>query len=354
MIIDLRSTIRTHRGNPEVISPTARNNTGFLENVLGNNMEKHYLSRETVYKSGSRWGGGYPVPTASLMVQATHLAFDDHLGLTIRPDTLWYMITSQVAEYIKQNSSKYAYMFTDQPDEKKEIRVRDDSLVYGYPDNNWGNTIELFRNPLRAAVTDATADLFLAKFSTSTLEDDVTILVSFMDAASPFYKYTVETRCGITSIQLLGTREDYDLLVAKARQMAEAFPALAGYFRILVPVLIKIAGTFTALDQEFWSSFYRYKQESGIDLVTGWINTFQIFKQTKSGPIMKTDFNWVGNSWEVGVSIDGFTSHVSSVPFIWDYFGKLIPMRFIAGVIGVDYLEGHLDPRLGFGVFEEK
>jgi len=284
-------------------------------------------------------------------VPEAHLAFDQHLGLTIRPDTLWYMIVSQVAEFIKLHPYDYAFMFTTTPGQKQKIKVRDDSLVYGSPDNDWGRTIGRFQTPLRAAVTDDTANLFLAQFSTTTPEDKVAILVTFMDAASPYYEFEVVTLCGITSVQLLGVQEDYEHLQDKARRLANAFPALEDYFSALIPVLGQIAQSFDgAPDPEFWNSLYHYQSGSGISEVTGWINAFQIFQQTADGLLMKEDFNW-DHRWS-SVSVNTFPSHVSKVDFTWNYYGKEIPMTFVAGIIGVDYSEGHLDPRLGFGVYE--
>jgi hypothetical protein len=351
MIIDLsREVARRHLHSAyAVVQPVPDDNGVFLFGVLGSDTRPHYLSRQKIYR-GER-NNRFPIPTVSLAIQATHLAFDQHLGLTLRPDTLWYMIVSQVAEFIKLHPDEYAFMFTTKPDEKQLIEIRDDSLVYGSEGNDWGRTIELFRTPLRAAVIDVTADLFLANFTTTTPEDEVAVLVTFMDAASPYFKYRVNTLCGITSIQLLGTPEDYELLLNKTSRLANAFPALEQYFNVLLQVLSRIAESFTTSpDLEFWNSLYRFKAESGMDTVTGWINAFQIFRQTQAGLVMKEYFDWEQHWSSMGVST--FPSHVSKVDFVWNYYGQHIPMAFAAGVIGVDYTEGRLDPRLGFGIYE--
>ncbi len=71
---------------------------------------------------------------------------------------------------------------------------------------------------------------------------------------------------------------------------------------------------------------------------------------------MKKQFGWRSNEW--GWRTDSFPSHISKVPFIWEYERELprreIPMIFSAGVYGVEYQNDFLTPKLGFGVFEPK
>jgi hypothetical protein len=48
-----------------------------------------------------------------------------------------------------------------------------------------------------------------------------------------------------------------------------------------------------------------------------------------------------------------FPSHVSTVPFVWDYVGTRYDMTFAAGVTGVDFDDDtFLAPRLGYAVVE--
>lgn len=357
MLIDIRSTMKEERRRChfEPISPIAIPNSDFLNEVLGGGLKPHYLSRNQVYKYEDRLFLNYEVTSASLMVQSAHMAFTGHNGLTIRPDVLWFMIVSQIAEYVKQNVNQFAHLFTTTPGQKKEILVRDDSLVYGSLDNDWRNTIELFRHPLRNAVTDETADLFLTRFSTSSPEDEVALLVAFMDSASPYYEFTVQTLCGIPSINLLGIQSDYAMIIIKCRRLARNFPALKEYFATLEPVLTNIVDSFERPNLDFWASVYHLNQVSGGDTVDGWINAFQLFRQTDQGPVMKTRFKWLsdGHGWGFPF-VNSFPSHIVTVPFKWLYYEQTIPMKFIAGPIGVDFTEGHFDARLGFGVYEVK
>ena len=261
------------------------------------------------------------------------------------------MIIHEVAEHVRQNAGRYAALFTDTPDTKQTIKVRDDSLTYEGP-SDWGRTINLFRNPLHARLADGTATLFLPHFSTTTTVDETALLVALMDAASPYYDYVVETRCGIPQIRLEGEAADWEKLHHSVESLMRAFEGLGDYFAGLLPILQTIAETAAGAvpDQQFWRSIYKYEEMSGGATANGWITAFFAHVQTPDGPQLKTDFEW-GSPWG-GFSLNEFPAHVSKVPFIWEYLGTPIPMAFVAGVTSVGYEDGFLIPKLGFAVAE--
>lgn len=338
-------------------------NEGFLDAVLGNSQRFHYSSRSTLHvvnmpfqgsRDKTRNGASYDVATVSLAVQSIHQAFAAHVPFSLRPDTAWYFIVHEVAEYVRQNPATCASLFTDTPESKQTILVRDDSLRYNAP-SDWQRSINLVREPLAAKVSDRTMELFLPRFSTSTVEDETALLVALMDAASPYYRFEWRTRCGIPQIRLEGNSSDWLDLYSRVEILAREFSGLNDYFADLLPVLQTIAETSngTTPNEDFWRSIYKYDDGSGGPYVTGWITAFFAYIQTNNGPVLKDKFDWLGlNKGWGGYRTNEFPSHVSKVPFVWDYFGTRYNMAFAAGVIGVDYDDSFLSPRLGFAVVE--
>jgi hypothetical protein len=342
-------------------------NEEFLGAVLGNPQRFHYSSRDKLhvvnmpvqnYRDETHNGASYEVATVSLAVQAVHQAFAAHVALSLRPDTAWYFIVHEVAEYVRQNSAQCAGLFTDTPESKQTILVRDDSLRYNEP-SDWQRSINLIREPLAAKVSDRTMRLFLPTFSTSTFEDETALLVALMDTASPYYRFEWQTMCGIPQIRLEGDSYDWDGVYSHTEALAREFPGLSGYFEGLLPVLEKIYETIRAAespgntmpDEDFWRSIYKFGGGSGGPFVSGWITAFFAFVQTDNGPVLKEQFDWQKIRYG-GYLTNEFPSHVSKVPFVWDYMGNRINMAFAAGVTGVDYDGTFLSPRLGFAVVE--
>lgn len=340
------------------------NTQDFLAEVLGQPRRFHYLSRDkshTVnmpssqrYRDEESNDATYNVGTVSLAVQSLHQAFAAHVPFSLRPDTAWYFIVHQVAEFVRQNADNFAHLFTETPESKQTILVRDDSLRYNEP-SDWQRSINLVRDPLASKVSDRTMELFLPRFSTSTIEDETALLVALMDAASPYYRFEWSTRCGIPQIRLEGDPSDWRDLYNRTEALAREFSGLNGYFADLLPVLQTIAETSngTTPDEDFWRSIYKFGGGSGGPFVNGWMTAFFAYVQTEQGSVLKDRFEWKRsmNGWG-GFKTNEFPSHVTKVPFVWNYFGDKIDMAFVAGVTGVDYDDTFLSPRLGFGVVE--
>ncbi|MDP3770969.1 MAG: DUF4419 domain-containing protein [bacterium] len=347
-------------------------NAMFLEATLGKPKRVHHASRTDIAQvphplagtsprdeverlMGGR-KGEYPVATVSLLIQAAHRAFGEHLPLSLAPEVLWYAICHEVAIHVKQDPQAHARWFTAKPNEKVKLDVRDDSLVYGSPNNDWSRLIGMFRGPLREHVPAPTLGLFLPTFSTTTPESEVAVLVAFMDVVSAYYKFGFHTMCGIPAVRLEGTPEDWRTLVQSASALAEAFPGLRPYFTDLVPVLKEIAATAagTDPDPEFWRSLYKFGGGSGGPFVNGWITALFAHVPSGSGFAPKREYDWRKRAASYGgFHTNEFPAHVSSVPATWTYFEQEIPMGFAAGILGVDHDDGFLAPRLGYAVYEK-
>src|SRR5215472_3505397 len=306
---------RGDRRQSGIVSPRSdarvdvTSNQDFLAAALGGPRRFHYASRDklcVVSHRVERAGGeavykteDYKAATVSLGIQAIHQAFAAHMPLSLTPDLLWYVIVSEVAEYVRQNPDRHDGLFTDTPGSKQTLVVRDDSLRRDAP-SDWQRSIGLICDPLRAAISDYTMDLFVPRFSTTTKEAEAALLIALMDVVSPYYDFRWLTRCGIPQIRLEGEAADWRSLHFRADLLAREFDGLTGYFADLLPVLQTIAETASGMtpDEEFWRSIYKYDDRSGGPYVTGWITAFFAYLQTKDGPVfkgqhdIKDPFNW--------------------------------------------------------------
>lgn len=316
---------------------------------------------------------GYQVSPSSLFFQAVHKAFSDHHPFALRPEVLMYLITSTVAETVRRYPEEYRGLFTTS-DTKQLIKIDHNGLVRGDPSSPWHEVFPLFNVKLREKVPAGIMNHMLPRFSTSTSETDAVSMVSFMDAASRFFDYETHTLCGIPQIRLLGTPEDWEKLKTSAAMLAEMFSKhLSLYFQHLLPVLATLATQANGApqDDEFWKSIYKFRSESGTATFNGWITVFlnyiqtpevkgeQYIKASKGELVQKADdlFNWRDQGdakrWGMkGLPSGCAPSHVSTVPFIWNYYGTKIDMVFAGGVLGVDNEDGYLTPALSYAVLE--
>jgi len=344
-----------NRGEPYKGPFTTTSTADFLAKVQGTPPRLEALSRDRIVLPHGRL-----TPT-SLLAQTLHTCFNQHVGVSLAPEVLWYTILSQFATDVKQQPELYRDLFTTSA-AQEIIKVRHDRLRPGVPDG-WDVAIAMFDPALRERIPSAVMDEALPGFTTSTEESNVATLVAFMDAASPFYRYEVHTLCGIPSVRLEGDASDWAQLATSARKLAtlaSRSPVMQMYFKHLTPVLDTIAESAGGKQNpDFWRSIYKTHSMSGSLNVTGWFTTFFAYindRKNSAGGVKVKDanaFNWPDLSEEWGgpaLGPDAFTSHVSSVPFLWNYLGREIQMRFLSGVLGVDEIDRHLAPRLGWAV----
>lgn len=321
---------------------TELGNERFLRAALPGTARFHHRSTDRLigWPSASREADE---PASSLLLRAIHLCFTAHLPLSLSPDLLWYAVVHETAVHIRLNSPAYEGLFTETPGQQQLICVRDDLAAL-----DWGRSIHLVQQPLRARIGDDVADLFQPTFSTTTTDDATAALVALMDVVSPYYRFQWVSLCGIPRIRLEGSGRDWRLLAARVRELEGWFEGLRPWFKSLHPVLDTICATASGwgADPDFWRSLYKWESASGGDRVTGWITTFFAHRYTEEGPVPKRSFG-PGTTVE-----EDFPSHLSRVPFRWETPSGTVPMAFLGGVLGITRDGEWIRPRLGHAVVE--
>ncbi|MBI2473669.1 DUF4419 domain-containing protein [Candidatus Uhrbacteria bacterium] len=306
-----------------------------------------------------------PLNTSSLFLQAVHACFANHYPLALRPEVLMQVVLTQIAEVVKRNPEHYRDLFTTSA-KQETIRVRHDGLLLGNSNSPWHEAIRMFHPELQKRVPSHIMGDMLAPFTTDTIEAQLARLISFMDAASKYYKYVVETRCGIPRVRMLGTRDDWVTLAQAVNNLSRFFgDKLGKYFQELIPVTQKLASQASGetTDDRFWTSLYKCEGKSGTPQCNGWITALFNYVQNPyprgnalvekySDEIYGRDYeNQREKSWEFSsIAHNSVPSLISQTPFIWDYHGTEIPMMFMGGVLGIDDVGGCLTPSLSYAV----
>ena len=148
------------------------------------------------------------------------------------------------------------------------------------------------------------------------------------------------TCCGIPSITLQGTKEDWISIKSRATAALSHFE-LDWWLPELLPVLDHFIGTFDGMiDTKFWESIYKFENESGGPYTSGWINVFFPYLSHPSHNDPEV-INYNRNTFCVfrpakkgfanGPNPSSYPLGISRVPFDWNYLGQSFPMIFMAG-----------------------
>ncbi|XP_077992473.1 uncharacterized protein LOC144446555 isoform X2 [Glandiceps talaboti] len=284
------------------------------------------------------------------LVEAVHEAYHNHYPLVLSPDMIWLCIMQGLSTHINKHTKKLRKKFV-RHDGKKEIKVRRDDFVKGSATNPWPEVFTEFSGKIKDEIGEKTYSLITPDFTTTgPLEKAVTDIV-LMEAMKSFFDYKLFSLCGIPSITLEGTTEDWMAIRDKTAQLKQY--DLKWWTDTLLPVLDQfVSASKGEVNRSFWSNIYKYDGVSGGPYVSGWITT--LFPYDSDNRRTKKFTKWPTKPRRGKMSTNDFPKGLSAAPFTWEYIGEEFRMRFIGGFMGVsqDQESLALRPELGWAVVE--
>jgi hypothetical protein len=251
----------------------------------------------------------------------------DHRRLCLSPDIIWLLICQGVANHINANAEELRSRFVSH-EGKIQISVRRDDFVKGSPENPWTEAIEELTKQVSEHIGSA-FDLFQPTFTTTGPVEKAAAAVVLLDAMKSYFDYDMETECGIPAITLEGTPEDWQTVADRVEQFNSL--DLRWWLKPLRAILRQfVAASQGEIDRPFWQAFYKYQDESGGPVITGWISA--LFPYLKDG---RTALATMRNRWltpkaqrhwegEIGES----DNEIQDIEFNWED-EKIKPRRII-------------------------
>jgi hypothetical protein len=284
---------------------------------------------------------------------AMHLAFDQHRPLVLDPDCIWLSIAQSFATHVDKNAEELRHHFV-QHEGQETVKVQRDSFVKGSPHNDWVGCFDEFSSQIKEYIGKK-HDLIVADFSTTDSLRKAVSEVVLMDSMKSYFKYECHTCCGIPTITLEGTTEDWQKLRDKAQCLGE-FGLSDWVDNHLGPVLDQfVEASQGNVDKEFWQSMFKVNDASGGPNISGWVNALFLYVTDYHGNLVKNhvleDSDYGARNCFGGLGYDNLPSALSKVPFIWFYYDQEFEMDFVGGIVGVEQREDlSLKPKFGWAV----
>ncbi|MER7282494.1 DUF4419 domain-containing protein [Dactylosporangium sp. NPDC000244] len=202
------------------------------------------------------------------LLGAVARAFAEHRPLVLSPDAVWLTIAQGVAQHIRLHAEELRPRLVRHEGRKRLTITVDGELPRDA--DGWADLTESFGKLLAAEVDD---ELFACDFSTSTDVERTAGRIVLLDAYSPYFALWVTTVCGIPSLTLDGTVEDWRRI--RARIDAVAGFGLEQWCRSLAPIADEFVRAAAGTpDADFWRRIYNPADAYGGDKITGWITRF--------------------------------------------------------------------------------
>ena len=280
-------------------------------------------------------------------LQTCLMSYDAHRPLCLSPDDVWLAIAQGFAQHVNANAEALRSRFV-QHEGKKELEVVRNGFVKGSAENDWPDAFGEFADQIAEHIGDHQRRLLVADFTTTGPIGRAASNLVLMDAMSSYFAYTMMTCCGIPSVTLLGTADDWSNIRARAAVLAEyqAGPWIAYLDEVLEFFTDAFKGS---ADPKFWQSFCKQSGGSGGPFVTGYVNAFFPYLRNKK---VNPYANGTRSPYRDGPRTDDIPGGLSVVPFQWKYYGQDLPMDFLGGFVGTHQDEGtqQVRPVLGWAV----
>lgn len=290
------------------------------------------------------------------LIAAVHGAFAWHRPLCLSPDIIWLTVLQGLAIHVSQNAEQLRGRFVAH-EGKLKITVRRDDFIKGSPENPWPEVFTAFSEQIRQYIGDSHR-LIVANFSTTGPVERAASEIALLDVMQSYFSYELESLCGIPSINLEGTVDDWVSIVDRVRQFSEY--GLDWWIAPLLPILDHFVNAARgSVDRKFWESIYKFHgpKGSGTPHVTGWISAFFPYVNTDCGFSRNATLRDFGQSRRL--QKENFPRLPSKAPFKWRVgippSETVFDMEFIGGLIGVaqDPQTLCLRPEIGWIVREE-
>ena len=277
----------------------------------------------------------YPSPKGLVDVAAT--AYNQHHDLVWRPDDIWQAILTQFSLYVMKNAKALHNKFVHFQG-KRKLTIQTVGTLYTV--DFGGVAKRMVDEQIIKNIKDPTiAEWILPKFTTTTNNDRIVASVTMMATLKEYFYYSLCSRCGLPSVTLLGTVDDWKLLRHKVDRLLE-FDNQGGdmkkWHRLLTGVLDEFIKTKTGVANiEFWQKIYDFSRGSGTQSISGWISVFVVFDKHGKWHGDKRQLNHVNSDWPV-IKTDMIPSGAVSVPIHIDDIDKEYEGCLIAGQFAFD------------------
>jgi len=370
------------RFNVENVSPASKEDHHKQVLPSATLRKRRLTEAKAHYESDDREGFGYQVKFTPMRLEAESrcpeglihagsdaflvaclTAFARHLPLALNPDHIWAVIAYGFAKHVDKNAEALRKNFV-QHEGKKRLLVEVDHFTMsggvegaGTPAESWETDVfpsfsKQIREHIGAPVHDAIAGAFSTTDSVSQAAHEIVL----MSAMKHYFSYGMCTMCGIPNISLLGARDDWVAIRARAEHLGSLMmPDFASrWLGVLLPVLDEFIAAYDGkVGHGFWQSMVKLRNTGGgsgsYSFISGWIQL--LYPYLASGQENQLMRPWQ-EMYFSGPELSDFPAISSSAPVDWEYFGTAHNLHFHAGFAGVvqDPADGAVSPVLGWHV----
>lgn len=266
------------------------------------------------------------------LIEAAVLAYNSHIQLSIRPDDVWLTIAQGISHHINMNSESLRKKLVSH---KGKVRLKARGV-------NFEHALSAMVDQLSERCKNrAFVAIMLNTFSTSTPTTLLASQANLMGSVSKYFEYELKLQCGIPSVALEGTLQDWEEICRRVRVIKEMKIGLGWWADELAPVADALLQTYKGnVDIGFWGHILDEENLWGSDgtrSISGWLS--KLFPYDRHG-------NRRGKQTES----DMFPRGVTKMPFELEEAKQ--QLEIASGFLGIDASGEGVCPYIGWYIRE--
>ena len=178
--------------------------------------------------------------------QCVVYAYACHKSLALSPDMIWLLISQGFARYVKAHAEELRPKLVDHTG-KMDLVVQ-----FKTKKDDWPKLIEGFASQIDQHTKGEIAKTITANFTTTGPVERVASQITLMESAKKYFNYiAMRLSCGIPSITIQGTPNDWEAVLSKTKKLEEY--GLGEWTKSLEPILQEfIRASEGRPNQQFW------------------------------------------------------------------------------------------------------
>ena len=213
-------------------------------------------------------------------------AYAYHYPITISPDMILILFLQGYSRFMEKHSEKLRNIYVNFQGKKILTVTRKGITPETAKPEDWRGIIDEFTQGIKGEIGENIISNLESNFTTTNSVTLTTSQISVMSSMKNYFIYKVIRKvCGISSITLEGSLEDWEKIKAKFEFFSKEKFGLNPWIKSLIPIIDKIIETKSYYNQNkaiteeirnFWKDIIRVKREGCYkpDIIDGWIIKF--------------------------------------------------------------------------------
>lgn len=286
-----------------------------------------------------------------IFFQCMILSYSDHRPVCISPDMVWMLISQGFARYVNAHPEELRDQLVYHTGKMDLVVESKNDVLSNKAD--WEQLLDGFAAQIDKHTKGNIATTLMADFSTTSLAERIASQITLMESVKAYFNYReISLSCGIPTVTLTGTPQDWQRVLDKTRQLKQY--GLNEWIQSLEPILQEFVHAAEGTpDQKFWKGMVKkhrvkelYGSGCGSDAPTkldGWMLKLFPDKDGKTFDYVTKNHHMPTERVRVNFK------HIVMEPVQGDTISET-NMELMAGFVGIELnsATGAMTPKIGW------